>query len=117
MGDRIPIAVREMRNYVKKISQESFAVNSQKMELEKTDFERKQTLISLSLNKIAKENLLDIFGDIEPLIINSEKLATYFVCEALNKCLIQPKMAEVYLQFICLFTKISKKYFAWNWSQ
>ena len=33
IGDKIPIEVREMRNYVKKISQNSFAVSSQKREL------------------------------------------------------------------------------------
>jgi hypothetical protein len=54
-----------MRNCVKKNSLDSFAISSHKIYESKTDREKEKILISLSLNKVAKDNLHGIYEDIE----------------------------------------------------
>jgi hypothetical protein len=61
----------------------------------------------LALNKVAKENLFDIFEEIKPLAIYSKEMSSFIAKEILQKCIEQPKMADVYIKFACLFTKIS----------
>lgn len=54
LGDKIPLEVIEMKNYVKRASLNSYAVSSEKMEREKSEIELDKTMISFGLNKLAR---------------------------------------------------------------
>lgn len=68
LGDKIPLEIKEMRNYIKKMSQSSFSVLSEQMELNKNEMEKCKTSIDLALNILTSENMAAIFADYEGLI-------------------------------------------------